>query len=152
MNLKANHIKIFAALIILSTSMCTRVAEKKGNDATPQYESEGNYDWKENMTIAERDRNEAGLLLPLQSYEETILRGMSFLLEDHLKWFKGSAANLIDEKGETQMPWVYYSNIQHHSAQRGTLSQFHRPLCLLPGISPLFDDLNLYQILGILGG
>jgi hypothetical protein len=66
------------------------------------------------MVVAERKYDDAGLLLPLQPYEETILRGMSFLLEDHLKWFKGLSENLIDEKGQTQMPWVYYSNIQHN--------------------------------------
>lgn len=114
--MKSNFIRVLVAIIVLSTTMCTSVADKNKEDVTPKYEREGNYDWKENMTIAERKRDAAGLLLPLQSYEETILRGMSFLLEDHLKWFRGSADNLIDEKGDTQMPWVYYSNIQHNGA------------------------------------
>ncbi len=79
-----------------------------------QYEPEGNYDWKSNMVIADRKRDEAGMLQPLQSYDETIRRGMSLLLIDHLLWFKGSRENLQDENGNTQMPWVYYSNIQHN--------------------------------------
>jgi uncharacterized protein YyaL (SSP411 family) len=41
---------------------------------------------------------------------------MSFILHDHLKWFKGDPKLLVDEKGKTQMPWVYYSNIQHNGA------------------------------------
>ena len=70
-------------------------------------------DWKSMITIAERNRDAGGDLLPLQSYDETIRRGMAFLLHDHLKWFKGPADTLLDEKGRTQMPWVYYSNLQH---------------------------------------
>ena len=34
-------------------------------------------DWKPMMTIAERKRAAQGNLLPLQSYEETIRRGMA---------------------------------------------------------------------------
>jgi hypothetical protein len=69
-------------------------------------------EWKSMMTVAERKRNAQGQLQPLQSYDETIRRGMEFLLKDHLKWFKGPPENLLDEKGQTQMPWVYYSNLQ----------------------------------------
>jgi hypothetical protein len=69
-------------------------------------------DWKSMMTIAETKRDTQDNLLPLQSYDETIRRGMEFLLNDHLKWFKGPPAMLLDEKGYTQMPWVYYSNLQ----------------------------------------
>ncbi len=112
--MRSNSIKVLAAVILLSTTMCARVADKNKKETTPKYEREGNYDWKKDMTIAERKRDEAGLLLPLQSYDETIRRGMSFLLVDHLLWFKGPGENLIDEKGKTQMPWVYYSNIQHN--------------------------------------
>lgn len=65
------------------------------------------------MTIAEVKREAGGKLLPLQSYDETIRRGMSFILDDHLKWFKGEPETLVDERGRTQMPWVYYSNLQH---------------------------------------
>jgi hypothetical protein len=68
--------------------------------------------WKTMMTVAEPKRDAHGKLLPLQSYDETIRRGMSFLLNDHLKWFKGPPETLLDEKGQTQMPWVYYSNLQ----------------------------------------
>jgi hypothetical protein len=69
-------------------------------------------DWKSMITIADRKRDEQGRLLPLQSYDQTIRRGMDFLLSDHLKWFKGPPSTLLDEKGHTQMPWVYYSNLQ----------------------------------------
>jgi len=69
-------------------------------------------DWKPLITIADSKRDAQGNLLPLQSYDETIRRGMAFLLKDHLKWFKGAPATLLDEKGQTQMPWVYYSNLQ----------------------------------------
>lgn len=80
-----------------------------GGDAAPA-------DWKSMITIAEKKRDAQGNLLPLQSYDETIRRGMAFILEDHLKWFKGPAATLLDEKGHTQMPWVYYSNLQHNGS------------------------------------
>jgi len=73
-------------------------------------------EWKSTITVADPNRDEQGNLLPLQSYDETIRRGMAFLLKDHLKWFKGPAATLLDEKGHTQMPWVYYSNLQHNGA------------------------------------
>ncbi len=73
-------------------------------------------DWGKMMTIADRKRDARDNLLPLQSYDETIRRGISFLLVDHLKWFKGPAEILVDENGRTQMPWVYYSNLQHNGA------------------------------------
>jgi len=97
--------------------MCTNPTDRnKKEEVKPEHSFEGNFDWKNHMVIAERLRDAAGLLLPLQSYDETILRGMSFLLEDHLKWFRGPGESLLDEKGQTQMPWVYYSNIQHNGA------------------------------------
>ena len=71
-------------------------------------------DWRKMMTVATVKRDTSGRLLPLQSYDETIRRGMSFILDDQLKWFKGSVASIVDEKGKTQMPWVYYSNLQHN--------------------------------------
>jgi hypothetical protein len=56
---------------------------------------------------------------------ETIRRGMAFLLEDHLKWFKGPPDTLLDENGRTQMPWVYYSNLQHNGAPfKGSVDRF----------------------------
>ena len=73
-------------------------------------------DWKPLMTIASVKHDAKGDLLPLQSYDETIRRGMAFLLDDHLKWFKGSPELLVDEQGHTQMPWMYYSNLQHNGA------------------------------------
>ena len=71
-------------------------------------------DWKSTITFAEPKRDAQGDLLPLQSYDQTIRRGIAFLLEDHLKWFKGPPATLLDEKGQAQMPWVYYSNLQQN--------------------------------------
>ena len=41
-------------------------------------------EWKSMMTVAERKRDAQGQLQPLQSYDETIRRGMEFLLKDHL--------------------------------------------------------------------
>ena len=67
----------------------------------------GDIDWKPLMTVAERKRDAEGSLMPLQSYDETIRRGMTFLLDDHLKWFKGPPESWVDEQGRTQMPWVY---------------------------------------------
>jgi hypothetical protein len=82
-------------------------------------------DWKSMITIAETKRDAQGDLLPLQSYDETIRRGMAFLLEDHLKWFKGLSDTLLDENGRTQMPWVYYSNLQHNGAPfQGSVDRF----------------------------
>ncbi len=73
-------------------------------------------DWKSTMVIAERQRDAAGQLLPLKSHAETVRRGMRFLLDDHAKWFKGPPESLVDEQGVTQMPWVYYSNLQQNGA------------------------------------
>ena len=74
-------------------------------------------DWKKDfMVVAPVQRDVGGWLLPLQSYDETIRRGMSFILDDHLKWFKGPVEMLTDEDGTVQMPWVYYSNVQHNGA------------------------------------
>ncbi len=112
--MKSNIVRFLGAIIILSTTMGTNVSGQNVEGEAVKYERDGNVDWKKMMTIEEPKRNNAGMLLPLQSYDETIRRGMSFLLVDHLKWFKGSADNLIDEKGHTQMPWVYYSNLQHN--------------------------------------
>jgi len=112
--MKCNSIKVIVAVTMLSTTMCTNVSNKNTEAETPKHSFVGNYDWKKHMVVAERNRDAAGLLLPLQSYDETIRWGMSFLLEDHLKWFRGPGESLRDEKGQTQMPWVYYSNIQHN--------------------------------------
>jgi glycerophosphoryl diester phosphodiesterase len=73
-------------------------------------------DWKPLMTVAPVKRGSAGQLLPLQSYDETIRRGMSFLLDEHFKWFKGPVDSITDENGKEQRPWVYYSNLQHNGA------------------------------------
>ena len=73
-------------------------------------------DWKPLMTIAPVKRDANGQIQPLQSYDETIRRGMAFLLEDHLTWFKGPSDSITDENGTVQMPWVYYSNLQQNGA------------------------------------
>lgn len=87
--------------------------------------SAGDIDWKPLMTVAERTRDADGSLLPLQSYDETIRRGMRFLLDDHLKWFKGPPDSVVDEQGVTQMPWVYYSNLQQNGAPfTGSVDRF----------------------------
>ncbi len=87
---------------------CSLLAPASLSDA-----SAGDIDWKPLMTVAELKRDGDGSLLPLQPYDETIRRGMEFLLDDHLKWFKGPPDSIADEHGVTQMPWVYYSNLQH---------------------------------------
>jgi hypothetical protein len=122
--MKKITLKALVAASLLSTTMCTSVSNQNKQDAPPKSENEevvkpeysfkGNYDWEKNMVIADRKRDEAGRLLPLQSYEETMERGVSFLLDDHLLWFKGSKEILVDENGQSQMPWLYYSNVQHN--------------------------------------
>jgi len=77
---------------------------------------EEDIEWKPMMTVADVKHSNNGDLLPLQSYDETIRRGMSFILDDHLTWFKGAEDTLVDESGRTQMPWVYYSNLQQNGA------------------------------------
>lgn len=72
------------------------------------------FEWQKHMVVARPKYNTEGHLLPLQSYEETISRGISFLFIDHMNWFKGTKDNLTDEKRKIQMPWVYYSNLQHN--------------------------------------
>lgn len=57
-------------------------------------------DWKSMMTVAPVKRDAHGRLLALQSYDETIRRGMTFLLADHLKWFKGPKESITDEMGK----------------------------------------------------
>ena len=98
--------------IAMLTNHTGQVAEGKAADSAAR-----EVDWRKMMTIAERKRDAQGYLVPLQSYDETIRRGMAFLLQDHLKWFKGPADTLVDEEGHTQMPWVYYSNLQHTGAK-----------------------------------
>jgi hypothetical protein len=53
--------------------------------------------WKSLITVADAKRDPQGNLLPLQSYDETIRRGMAFILQAHPAWFKGRAATLQDE-------------------------------------------------------
>ncbi|MCX6997481.1 MAG: hypothetical protein NTV49_10440, partial [Kiritimatiellaeota bacterium] len=83
---------------------------------TPMAANAADIDWKPLMTVAKPKRDAQGNLLPLQSYDETIRRGMAFVLDDHLKWFKGPPDTLVDEQGKTQMPWVYYANLQQNGA------------------------------------
>jgi hypothetical protein len=122
--MESNFKLVLVAVIMLSSTMCKSPSNLNKEDTTlnskikdeekPKHSSKGNYDWEKNMVVADRKHSAAGMLLPLQSYEETIKRGVSFLLDDHLKWFKGSTEILIDENGQTQMPWLYYSNLQHN--------------------------------------
>lgn len=123
-NTVSNFILVLVSVIMLSITMCKSPSNQNKKGANPEIDSKretleehsfkGNFDWEAYMVIADRKRDEAGLLLPLQSYEETIERGVSFLLDDHLSWFKGDKSILVDENGETQMPWLYYSNVQHN--------------------------------------
>ena len=57
-------------------------------------------DGKNMMTVSPVKRDAHGRLLALQSYDETIRRGMTFLLTDHLKWFKGPKESITDETGK----------------------------------------------------
>jgi hypothetical protein len=91
-------------------------AAKAGISKTSRTIDTKEFNWTENMVIAPRKRDDGGRLLPLQSYDETIKRGISFILDEHLKWFKGPKDSLVDENGETRMPWVYFSNLQHNGA------------------------------------
>ncbi|MBK1876034.1 hypothetical protein [Pelagicoccus mobilis] len=102
-----------SAIIICAAIFAGELAggEEKGKVGISPF---GSYDWESSMVIADQKRDESGKLLPLQSYDETIRRGMSFLLDGHLDWFKGSTESLKDEEGRIQMPWVYYSNVQHN--------------------------------------
>jgi len=129
MDMKFISVRVLAAVLILSTTFSPKVTGQIAEGVTPKYEREGNYDWKKNMIIADRKRDAAGMLLPLHSYDKTICSGMSFLLENQLKWFKGPGESLIDEKGQTQMPWVYYSILQHDDFR----------FDMLRGSSPLLD-------------
>ena len=82
--MKSNFTRILVAVIMLSTTMCSSVTAQNNEGVTPKSESEkevisqhsfeGNYDWKQHMVIADRKRDDAGMLLPLQSYEKTIER------------------------------------------------------------------------------
>ena len=74
-------------LVLISTFSLTAQNEEA---KTLKHSFEGNYDWEKNMVIADRKRDDEGSLLPLQPYEETISRGISFLFDNHMKWFKGS--------------------------------------------------------------
>ena len=54
-------------------------------------------DWKNMMTVAPVTCDAHGRLLAFQSYDETIRRGRTFLLTDHLKWFKEPKESITDE-------------------------------------------------------
>lgn len=103
----------FFIIVLVLISIFSVTAQNEEAE-TPKHSFEGNYDWEKNMVIADRKRDDEGSLLPLQPYEETISRGISFLFDNHMKWFKGSKEILIDENGISQMPWLYYSNVQHN--------------------------------------
>jgi rhamnogalacturonyl hydrolase YesR len=111
---KDRSIGVIAAAIIIWVTTFNGVQAQNEEVEEAEFNPFGSYDWESNMVIADQKRDDSGKLLPLQSYDETIRRGMSFLLDDHLDWFKGSKENLKDEDGNVQMPWVYYSNVQHN--------------------------------------
>ena len=50
--------------------------------------------------------DEKGKLLRLQSYGETIDRGMKFILEDQVTWAKGNT--ITDEEGKIRPPYFFY--------------------------------------------
>jgi hypothetical protein len=50
--------------------------------------------------------DEKGNLLPLQSYGETIKRGMNFILEDQTSWAKGN--KITTEEGKIRPPYFFY--------------------------------------------
>lgn len=104
------HMNRFACAIVLSLAPLSMLmaADNRPSSVAPEI------DWKSMMTVAAVKRDAGGKILSLQSYDETIRRGMSFLLDDHLKWFKGSKETITDETGNIQMPWVYYSNLQQN--------------------------------------
>ena len=85
--MKSPFQKILAIVILLAITMGTKVAGQNVEGEAPNYDPNGTVEWQKMITIADRKRDDAGKLLPLQSYEETIRRGMSFLLVDHLLWF-----------------------------------------------------------------
>jgi hypothetical protein len=51
--------------------------------------------------------DEKGNLLPLQSYGETIQRGMKFLLVDQATWAKGN--KITDDEGKIRPPYFFHS-------------------------------------------
>lgn len=123
-NLKNSFTRTLEAGIIVGAFVLANLAGQAAEEKTAQ-PTQKEVDWRKMMTIADRKRDAQGSLLPLQSYDETIRRGMAFMLDDHLKWFKGPAETLVDEQGMTQMPWVYYSNLQHNGAPfPGSIDRF----------------------------
>ncbi|WDE97195.1 hypothetical protein PQO03_04400 [Lentisphaera profundi] len=100
---------LYPSALFKESQLAAAEAQKKATPTTALY------DWRSNMVIAPRKRDASGLLQPLQSYDETIERGMSFILDDHLEWFQAEET-LLDEQGKKQRPWVYYSNVQHNGA------------------------------------
>ena len=59
-----------------------------------------------NFVFADSKHDAKGNLLPLQSYGETISRGMKFLLEDQDAWAKGN--KITDEEGRIRPPYFFY--------------------------------------------
>ncbi len=108
---------VLCALLTIPAAQAVPAEAKTSASKTIAWENLETVDWKQHfMTIATVKRDGDGRLKPLQSYDETIHRGMSFLLDDHLNWFKGPPDSLTDEQGQTRMPWVYFSNLQHNGS------------------------------------
>ena len=71
---------------------------------------------EEDDTTASVKRDPKGELLPLPSYDESIRRGMSLILDNHILWFKVPVDSIVDEKGPVQVPLVNDWNVQHNGA------------------------------------
>ncbi|MDD7983918.1 hypothetical protein PQO01_03010 [Lentisphaera marina] len=110
MNIKFMVLGITALLSIPQLS----THANKQNHSDIRWDQIKTFKWQKHMVVAARKRDAKGFLLPLQSYQETIDRGMSFIFDDHPQWFKGPKDSLIDDDGKVQMPWIYFSNLQHN--------------------------------------
>ncbi len=106
--MKTIILQVLCVPIFMTTSLA-----QENNAIWPQLQTV-QFDWQKHMVVAKPQYDASGNLLPLQSYDETVRRGMSFLFDGHPHWFKGNKDDLTDEQGTTQMPWVYYSNLQHN--------------------------------------
>ena len=73
--------------LMMSLAANTSHAQTKTVWANPKYDEKGN-------------------LLPLQSFGETINRGMEFILEDQETWAKGN--KITDEEGKIRPPYFFY--------------------------------------------
>lgn len=66
------------------------------------------------MTFAPAQRDTAGRLLPLQSYDETVRRAMHFITDTLPGWFLGDKQTLLDENGVKRPVYFFYSNLMYN--------------------------------------